>query len=156
MDSQNDRRSSRSIGHFLNRSHANNFHLRRVTAIGDRGPLQTDWQESLFDEGYAMLRAVAEDFSQLPDWEARIAWRSDREVSNELKSFGTIVFFPEKVKALLRKESRAADATLVIAPECDGLRSDAKRLRALVEHCLVRVQNSLHSPAISNRSQSIF
>jgi tyramine---L-glutamate ligase len=38
-----------------------------------------------------------------------------------LKSFGTIVFFPDKVKALLRKESRAADATLVIAPECDGI-----------------------------------
>lgn len=97
------------------------FIYEECTAIGDRGPLQTDWQESLFDEGYAMLRAVAEDFSKLPDWEVRIAWRDDREVPHELQSFGSIVYFADKVKKILRSESRAADAVLVIAPECDGI-----------------------------------
>jgi tyramine---L-glutamate ligase len=94
------------------------FLYEECTAVGERGPLAGDWSESLFDEGYAMLAALAADFAQLPDWKLIVAWNGDREVPERLRSLGEVVPFGAKPSAELASLAKESDATILIAPEC--------------------------------------
>ncbi|MGC4003624.1 MAG: hypothetical protein QM811_11030 [Pirellulales bacterium] len=90
-------------------------------AAGVAGPLGAHLSDELLAEGWTMLAALAADFAALEDCRVRVP----RARSTRLPDHGRVAWewvnVAEDVDDMLRREAAAADWTLVIAPECDGL-----------------------------------
>ncbi len=89
-------------------------------ATHNRGPLADDALLFL-DEGLAMVRAVAEDFSKLPGWQVRVPRAIELASETPAQVPWTWVETEGKFEDFLAREANVADVSLVIAPECGGL-----------------------------------
>lgn len=84
--------------------------------------------ESLAVEGAAMLRALAQDAAAIPDCQVDVTW------DQALPPFGVANVIVHSVRsaaeelAVFQQLARNADATLVIAPEFDGILESRCRL----------------------------
>jgi len=89
-------------------------------AAGSAGPLG-DEARVFLSEGLAMTLAVAEDFAKLPEWQVRVLLANECISLTPAEVPWQWVEVRDDLESTLAREAAAADATLVIAPECGGL-----------------------------------
>lgn len=98
-------------------------YLTSVAFISDSGE-----KAALSVEGAAMLRALAADAAAVPGWRATMTWDAELEPLGVAGVEVHLTRSPDHEGELFRRLAAAADATLVIAPEFDGLLEERCRI----------------------------
>jgi len=89
-------------------------------AAGSKGPLSNEALQFL-PEGLAMTLAVAEDFAKLPGWTVKVLRAAELRTQTPDEVAWQWLDVRGDLETVFAREAAAADWTMVIAPECEGI-----------------------------------
>ncbi len=91
-----------------------------MSGAGSKGPLSDEALQFL-PEGLAMTLAIAEDFAKLPGWTVTVLRAVELRPRTPDEVAWQWIDVRGDLESVLAREAAAADATIVIAPECEGI-----------------------------------